>query len=102
MTGIARLRELAEQIDAATPPHRDRAVDALRALAIVGVIFGHWLVTALVVLNDGHGSSVHDASPLATLPILTPASWCSRRSRSSSWSEGTRRQRAFAVTIAAG
>jgi hypothetical protein len=50
-------------------------VDALRALAITGVIFGHWLVTALVVTTNGHGSGVHDASPLASLPVLTPASW---------------------------
>src|ERR1700758_1830546 len=71
-TGI---RGLAARIDAATPPHRERAVDALRALAIAGVILGHWLVTALVVTTGGPGSTVHDASPLATLPILTPASW---------------------------
>jgi len=74
-TGIARLSELARQLDAATPRHRDRAVDALRALAIAGVIGGHWMVTALVVTNDRHGLSVHDASPLATLPILAPLSW---------------------------
>ena len=74
-TGIARLSGLAKQLDAATPAHRDRTVDALRALAIAGVILGHWMVTALVVTNDGHGSSVHDASPLATLPFLTPVSW---------------------------
>jgi Acyltransferase family len=68
---IARLRVLAAQLDAATPAHRDRAVDALRALAIAGVIGGHWLVTALVVARHG----VRDASPLATLPVLTPMSW---------------------------
>ena len=43
------LQQLARRIDAATPPQRDRAVDALRALAIAGVIGGHWLVTALVL-----------------------------------------------------
>jgi hypothetical protein len=31
-----RVRKLAARIDAATPPHRDRTVDALRALAIAG------------------------------------------------------------------
>ena len=43
------------RIDAATPPHRDRAVDALRALAIAGVILGHWLVTALVLSSSRTG-----------------------------------------------
>lgn len=75
MTGFAKLSRFARQLDAATPAHRDRVVDALRALAIAGVIGGHWLVTALVVTKSGHGSSVHDASPLATLPILRPLSW---------------------------
>jgi hypothetical protein len=72
----AGIRGLAARIDAATPPHRDRAVDALRALAIAGVILGHWLVTALV-LSQGKtgGGTLHDASPLASLPALTPVSW---------------------------
>jgi fucose 4-O-acetylase-like acetyltransferase len=68
-------RGLAARIDAATPPHRDRTVDALRALAIAGVILGHWLVTALVLSSSKTGSTVHDASPLASLPALTPLSW---------------------------
>ena len=72
---VARLRDHAARIDAATPPHRDRAVDALRALAIAGVIIGHWLVTALVVTSGRAGPVLHDASPLATLPALTPLSW---------------------------
>jgi Acyltransferase family len=67
--------EIAKKLDAATPPHRDRVVDALRALAIAGVILGHWLVTALVRTSPGGGSAVHDASPLASLPVLTPLSW---------------------------
>ena len=71
----ARIRGLAARIDAATPPHRDRTVDALRALAIAGVILGHWLVTALVLSNSKTGSALHDASPLASLPALTPVSW---------------------------
>jgi fucose 4-O-acetylase-like acetyltransferase len=66
---------LAARIDAATPPHRDRTVDALRALAIAGVILGHWLVTALVLSPSRAGGTVHDASPLASLPALTPLSW---------------------------
>ncbi|MEU0571261.1 acyltransferase [Nonomuraea sp. NPDC005983] len=58
-------------IDAATPPDRDRGVDALRALAILGVVLGHWLVTALV-FDSG---TVRGASPLRHLPQLTPVSW---------------------------
>src|SRR5215831_15146661 len=69
------LRGLATRIDAATPPHRDRTVDALRALAIAGVILGHWLVTALVLSHGRAGDALHDASPLASLPALIPLSW---------------------------
>ena len=79
MTALAQVRQMARRIDAATPPHRDRAVDALRALAIAGVIGGHWLVTALVT-GSSHGAShggtvLHDASPLASMPWLAPLSW---------------------------
>ena len=70
----ARIRRLAARIDEATPATRDRAVDALRALAIAGVILGHWMVTALV-LTHGHGGDVlSDASPLASMPEFTPLS----------------------------
>ena len=77
MNGLAQVRRLARRIDAATPPQRDRAVDALRALAIAGVIGGHWLVTALVPAGTAsHGGTVlHDDSPLASMPWLTPLSW---------------------------
>jgi hypothetical protein len=50
---------------------RDRSVDALRALAILGVVLGHWLVTAFVA-SDGR---LHVVSPLAEQPVLTPVSW---------------------------
>jgi fucose 4-O-acetylase-like acetyltransferase len=73
MKVIGRFRRLAGQIDAATPASRDRAVDALRALAITGVILGHWMVTALVASHGGH--AIRDESPLAALPVLTPVSW---------------------------
>jgi peptidoglycan/LPS O-acetylase OafA/YrhL len=59
------------RIDAATPPDRDRAVDALRACAILGVVLGHWLVTALVA----DGTTLRAASPLGHLPWLAPVSW---------------------------
>jgi hypothetical protein len=80
---MTALGQLARRIDAATPPQRDRAVDALRALAIAGVIGGHWLVTALVLgpgngpgNGHAHGSTVlSDDSPLASMPWLAPLSW---------------------------
>ncbi len=77
MTGRAgaSIRGLAARIDAATPAHRDRTVDALRALAIMGVILGHWVVTALVLTQGRTGDVLHDASPLASMPALTPVSW---------------------------
>jgi len=71
----SRIRDLAARIDAATPEGRDRTVDALRALAIAGVILGHWLVTALVLTQGSHGDVLSDASPLASMPWLTPLSW---------------------------
>ncbi|MEV4118377.1 acyltransferase family protein [Micromonospora sp. NPDC049645] len=51
---------------------RDRAVDALRAYAIGGVVLGHWLVTGLVLAGDG---GLHQASPLTALPGLAPVTW---------------------------
>ncbi|MBZ6254248.1 acyltransferase [Streptomyces olivaceus] len=65
------MRRAAARIDAATPGDRDRAVDALRAFAILGVVLGHWLVTALVA----DGGSLHAASPLRDMPRLAPVSW---------------------------
>ena len=75
MTALAQVRQFARRVDAATPPHRDRAVDALRALAIAGVIGGHWLVTALVLGQSSGGAVLSDNSPLASMPWLAPLSW---------------------------
>ena len=72
---LQQVRKFARHLDAATPPHRDRAVDALRALAIAGVIGGHWLVTALVTSGSHHGTVLSDNSPLASMPWLAPLSW---------------------------
>ncbi|MFE5161298.1 acyltransferase [Streptomyces sp. NPDC056697] len=65
------MRGLVRRIEAATPPDRDRAVDALRAIAILGVVLGHWLVTALVA----DSGTLRTASPLLYQPGLTPVSW---------------------------
>ncbi|MFF9983991.1 acyltransferase family protein [Streptomyces erythrochromogenes] len=67
----ARWSTLAAGIDAATPADRDRAVDALRALAILGVVLGHWLVTSLTAADGG----LRGTSPLAQMPWLAPVSW---------------------------
>ncbi|AJT66011.1 hypothetical protein T261_4357 [Streptomyces lydicus] len=64
-------RGFIRRIESATPPDRDRAVDALRAFAILGVMLGHWLVTALVA----DSGTVHGASPLQRMPQLAPVSW---------------------------
>jgi len=72
---MSRIRSLSLRVDAATPATRDRTVDALRALAITGVILGHWMVTALVLSHGRPGDTLHDASPLASMPALTPVSW---------------------------
>ncbi|WKV71362.1 acyltransferase [Streptomyces sp. PCS3-D2] len=65
------MRDLVRRIDAATPAARDRAVDALRAFAILGVVLGHWTVTALVA----DSGTLRSASPLLYMPELTPLSW---------------------------
>ncbi|MDG9702778.1 acyltransferase [Streptomyces sp. DH37] len=67
----SRLARLVRRIDAATPPGRDRAVDALRAAAVLGVVLGHWLVTALVA----DSGAVRGDSPLRHMPGLAPFSW---------------------------
>ena len=51
---------------------RDRSIDAARAVAIVGVVGGHWLVTGLVLGTDG---VLRQASPLAAIPALAPVTW---------------------------
>ncbi|HSJ33764.1 MAG TPA: acyltransferase [Acidimicrobiia bacterium] len=48
MSFLATIRRLAD----ATPPDRNKAVDALRAMSIAVVVFGHWLMAA-VKIDDG-------------------------------------------------
>jgi hypothetical protein len=68
----SRWARAAERVAASTPRDRDRAADALRAIAILGVVLGHWLVTAFVDAGDD-GLGVR--SPLASMPQFTPLSW---------------------------
>ncbi|MFB7998020.1 acyltransferase [Streptomyces sp. NPDC056002] len=69
---IANLRRTASAIDARTPAHRDRAIDGLRALALLAVPMGHWLLGGFS--RDGEGA-LHNASPLSSFGFLAPISW---------------------------
>ena len=61
MSLLASMRSLAER----TPVDRNRAVDALRAFSILVVVFGHWLMAAVRVV-DGE---------LVTGHLLEMATW---------------------------
>ncbi|MEU9357515.1 acyltransferase [Streptomyces sp. NPDC048301] len=66
------VRRLVSRIDADTPAHRDRAVDGLRALALLAVPTGHWLLGGFTL--DGEGA-LHNASPLSAFAVFSPVSW---------------------------
>jgi fucose 4-O-acetylase-like acetyltransferase len=51
-TPLGGLRAAAERIDARTPDERDRYADLIRVLAILVVVYGHWLA-AVVLVRDG-------------------------------------------------
>ncbi|GAB2744253.1 acyltransferase family protein [Streptomyces bullii] len=63
---LREIRRLAEQ----TPAHRDRHVDLLRAVAIVTVVVGHWLVVHVTYDGTLSGDSV-----LALVPWTRPFTW---------------------------
>ncbi|MGW6402120.1 acyltransferase family protein [Streptomyces sp. NPDC055134] len=69
---IATLRRTASAIDAKTPAHRDRAIDGLRAIALLAVPMGHWLLGGFSL--DGQGA-LHNTSPLSSFGFLAPISW---------------------------
>ncbi|MGV4923983.1 acyltransferase [Streptomyces sp. BHT-5-2] len=68
----ARTGAAVRALDARTPAHRDRALDGLRALALLAVPTGHWLLGGFARDADG---TLHNASPLTALGWLAPASW---------------------------
>ncbi|MEU9143829.1 acyltransferase [Streptomyces sp. NPDC048349] len=72
MSALARLHAAAGRIDRQTPAGRDRAIDGLRALALLAVPTGHWLLGGFT-LDPGGG--LHNASPLSAFGALAPASW---------------------------
>ncbi|KOX30796.1 MULTISPECIES: acyltransferase family protein [unclassified Streptomyces] len=72
MSALVLARRAARRIEAATPAHRDRAVDGLRALALLAVPTGHWLLGGFTLSADG---ALHNASPLGAFAGLAPVSW---------------------------
>lgn len=62
---------LVEKIEARTPASRDRAIDGLRALALLAVPTGHWLLGGFT-LDEG---ALRNASPLSTFGLFAPVSW---------------------------
>ncbi|MFJ9617759.1 acyltransferase family protein [Streptomyces noursei] len=68
----ARAGAAVRAVDARTPADRDRAIDGLRALALLAVPTGHWLLGGFTRDADG---ALHNASPLTALGFLAPASW---------------------------
>ncbi|MDQ8701227.1 acyltransferase [Streptomyces sp. LHD-70] len=66
------LHRTVASIEARTPAHRDRGIDGLRALALLAVPTGHWLLGGFTLDADG---GLHNASPLSALGFLAPLSW---------------------------
>ncbi|AUG77064.1 hypothetical protein CFP65_2223 [Kitasatospora sp. MMS16-BH015] len=72
MPSTDTLRRTAAKIDARTPASRDRALDGLRALALLAVPLGHWMLGGFTL---SAGGELHNASPLTALGGLAPLSW---------------------------
>lgn len=66
--------ELAELVDR-TPADRERLVDLLRAVAIVMVVVGHWLVIAVTEAGSGAGGEIDGVNALRELEWLHPFTW---------------------------
>ncbi|WP_329465374.1 acyltransferase family protein [Streptomyces sp. NBC_01431] len=66
------LTQAVARIERQTPAHRDRAIDGLRALALLAVPTGHWLLGGFT--RDGDGA-LHNASPLSAFAGFAPVSW---------------------------
>lgn len=61
----------ARHLAAATPAHRDRYVDMLRAASICAVVLGHWTVGAFTVADDALGG----LNLLSAAPWTHPLTW---------------------------
>ncbi|WP_217708514.1 acyltransferase family protein [Nonomuraea rhodomycinica] len=93
-----RVEGMVGRVEAGTPEGRDRALDGLRALAIAGVVLGHWFVTALV-LDSG---ALRGASPLSYQPGLAPVSWTLQTLAVFFWVGGRSAARGYAAARAGG
>ncbi|MFF4606180.1 acyltransferase [Streptomyces sp. NPDC001339] len=67
-----RARKTAHTLENRTPADRDRAIDGLRALALLAVPTGHWLIGGFTL---DAGGALHNASLLTSIGLLSPASW---------------------------
>lgn len=56
----------------ATGREHDRVIDLVRAVAIIGVVVGHWLVDDFYLGGDG---DLYERSNLARVPGLWPLTW---------------------------
>jgi len=54
---------------------RDPLIDVVRAVAMAGVVVGHWLVTVVAIGPGGALERLEIQSSLRALPELTPLSW---------------------------
>ncbi|MGW1884773.1 acyltransferase family protein [Streptomyces sp. NPDC001970] len=72
MSTLAPLAPLVARIESSTPAHRDRAIDGLRALALLAVPTGHWMLGGFTLDGDG---AIHNASPLSAYGSFAPVSW---------------------------
>jgi fucose 4-O-acetylase-like acetyltransferase len=61
----------AERVSAATPPQRDRFIDAVKAGSLLVVVLGHWLMATVVV----QGGQLTGANALTSIPLLQLATW---------------------------
>ena len=73
MTGRAprRRAQLIVRMAEQTPPTRDRYVDFLRALAILAVVCGHWMIAT--IQRTPHGIAIGNV--LSHQPGLRPLTW---------------------------
>lgn len=103
---MASDRLTASDIDAATPPQRNRYADALRLLSILVVVYGHWLLAVVTVRDEQLEAvnllTVEDWTHWLTwvfqvMPLFffvggyaNAAAYRSARARQASWAEWVR------------
>ncbi|MFG2194313.1 acyltransferase family protein [Streptomyces sp. NPDC048639] len=66
------MKTSASELAAATPAHRDRYIDLLRAASLGTVVLGHWLMAAVTAEGDGRAQV---GNLLAVEPRLQPVTW---------------------------